>query len=114
MGNYLNFPGLLEEGEAQLRASFGPHFDRLVEIKTKWDPDNLFRLNHNVGRAAGEGGVAAIAPRRATGARRDERVGIETRPFGRQRQYGVERERGGRRPPPLAPRGGGSRDSGGE
>ena len=48
VGNYLNFPGLLEEGEQQLRASFGSHYERLVEVKTKWDPDNLFRLNHNV------------------------------------------------------------------
>jgi FAD/FMN-containing dehydrogenase len=48
VGNYLNFPGLLEEGEAQLRASFGPHYERLVDVKTEWDPDNVFRLNHNV------------------------------------------------------------------
>ena len=48
VGNYLNFPGLLEEGEQQLRASFGPHYDRLVDVKTAWDPGNLFRLNHNV------------------------------------------------------------------
>ncbi len=48
VGTYLNFPGLLEEGEAQLRASFGPHYERLVDVKTKWDPHNLFRLNHNI------------------------------------------------------------------
>ena len=48
MGTYLNFPGLLEEGEQQLRLSFGSHFDRLVEVKRQWDPDNLFRLNHNI------------------------------------------------------------------
>ncbi len=48
VGNYLNFPGLLEEGEAQLRASFGDNYDRLVEVKTRWDPDNVFRLNHNI------------------------------------------------------------------
>jgi FAD/FMN-containing dehydrogenase len=48
VGSYLNFPGLLEEGEQQLRASFGSNYDRLVDVKTKWDPDNLFRLNHNV------------------------------------------------------------------
>jgi FAD/FMN-containing dehydrogenase len=47
-GNYLNFPGMLEEGEQQLRASFGPHFDRLRDIKRRWDPTNVFRLNHNV------------------------------------------------------------------
>ena len=48
VGTYLNFPGLLEEGEAQLRSSFGAHYERLVEVKTRWDPQNLFRLNHNV------------------------------------------------------------------
>ena len=48
VGNYLNFPGMLEEGEQQLRASFGSHYERLVDVKTKWDPGNLFRLNHNV------------------------------------------------------------------
>jgi hypothetical protein len=48
VGTYLNFPGMLEEGEAQLRAGFGSHFDRLVEVKRRWDPGNLFRINHNV------------------------------------------------------------------
>ena len=48
VGTYLNFPGLLEEGEAQIRASFGGHYERLVEVKTRWDPGNVFRLNHNV------------------------------------------------------------------
>ena len=48
VGNYLNFPGLLEEGEKQLRASFGANYERLVDVKTHWDPDNVFRLNHNV------------------------------------------------------------------
>jgi hypothetical protein len=48
VGTYLNFPGLLEEGELQVRTSFGPNYERLVDVKTKWDPDNLFRINHNV------------------------------------------------------------------
>ena len=57
VGTYLNFPGFLEEGERQLRAGFGDNYERLVEVKTRWDPDNVFRLNHNVpprrlGRAA--------------------------------------------------------------
>ena len=47
-GTYLNFPGGLEEGEGQLRTAFGDHYERLVKIKTRWDPGNLFRLNHNV------------------------------------------------------------------
>lgn len=45
---YMNFPGFLEEGEQQMRTSFGRNYDRLVELKKKYDPTNLFRLNHNV------------------------------------------------------------------
>ncbi len=48
-GAYLNFPGQGEEGEALLRASYGDgNYDRLVEIKRKYDPTNLFRLNQNI------------------------------------------------------------------
>jgi hypothetical protein len=48
-GAYLNFPGQGEEGEALLRASYGDaNYDRLVQIKTKYDPTNLFRLNQNI------------------------------------------------------------------
>ena len=46
--NYLNFPGFVEEGEGLMRAAFGDRFERLVAVKTKWDPDNLFRLNQNI------------------------------------------------------------------
>lgn len=48
-GVYLNFPGEGEEGERLLRASYGDaNYERLVGIKTKYDPDNLFRLNQNI------------------------------------------------------------------
>ena len=48
-GTYLNFPGQGEEGESLLRASYGSaNYDRLVELKTKYDPTNLFRLNQNI------------------------------------------------------------------
>ena len=48
-GSYLNFPGQGEEGETLLRASYGSaNYDRLVELKTKYDPSNLFRLNQNI------------------------------------------------------------------
>jgi FAD/FMN-containing dehydrogenase len=45
---YLNFPGLVEEGEGLMRAAFGDRYERLVEVKTRWDPENLFRLNQNI------------------------------------------------------------------
>ena len=48
-GAYLNFPGQGEEGETLLRASYGSdNYDRLVEIKNKYDPANLFRMNQNI------------------------------------------------------------------
>lgn len=48
-GTYLNFLGQGEEGETLLRASYGSaNYDRLVELKTKYDPTNLFRLNQNI------------------------------------------------------------------
>ncbi|WP_420395346.1 FAD-binding oxidoreductase [Nioella sp.] len=45
---YLNFPGHGEDGDALTQASFGDNFQRLVEIKTKYDPDNRFRFNQNI------------------------------------------------------------------
>jgi len=47
-GRYFNFPGLLEEGEDTMRATFGAKYDRLVALKNKYDPTNLFRLNQNI------------------------------------------------------------------
>jgi FAD/FMN-containing dehydrogenase len=34
--------------EGGIHAVFGPNYERLVRLKTLYDPDNLFRLNHNV------------------------------------------------------------------
>lgn len=36
-----------DEGE-RVRSAFGDRYDRLVEVKNRWDPDNLFRMNQNV------------------------------------------------------------------
>ena len=47
-GVYLNFPGLGEEKEALARAGYGENYDRLAQLKTKYDPDNLFRKNINI------------------------------------------------------------------
>jgi FAD/FMN-containing dehydrogenase len=45
---YFNFPGLLEEGDAAVRASHGANHARLARIKAEYDPGNLFRLNPNI------------------------------------------------------------------
>ncbi|MGH9013765.1 MAG: FAD-binding oxidoreductase [Acidimicrobiia bacterium] len=44
---YLNFIG--DEGQDRVVAGFGPeNYKRLAAVKTEFDPDNLFHLNHNV------------------------------------------------------------------
>jgi FAD/FMN-containing dehydrogenase len=46
-GGYVGFLG--EEDQATVRSAYpGATWDRLREIKRRYDPDNLFRLNHNV------------------------------------------------------------------
>jgi hypothetical protein len=45
---YLNFPGFQEEGDGMMQASYGSQYQRLVELKQKYDPTNLFRLNPNI------------------------------------------------------------------
>ncbi|HWV88231.1 MAG TPA: FAD-binding oxidoreductase [Capillimicrobium sp.] len=49
---YFNFPGLFEEGEAALRASFGAGYERLARVKAAYDPENRFRPGQNVRPAA--------------------------------------------------------------
>jgi len=46
-GAYVGF--LADEGEERVRAAYpAPTWDRLVEVKARYDPDNLFRLNQNI------------------------------------------------------------------
>jgi FAD/FMN-containing dehydrogenase len=51
-GGYVGFLG--EENEATVRAAYpGQTWDRLRELKRRYDPGNLFRLNHNIPPADG-------------------------------------------------------------
>jgi hypothetical protein len=46
-GAYVNFLG--DEGEDRVRAAYpGATWDRLVAIKARYDPTNLFHLNQNI------------------------------------------------------------------
>jgi len=46
-GNYINF--LTEdEGPERVAAALGKALSRLAEVKSRWDPDNLFRTNRNI------------------------------------------------------------------
>ena len=47
-GGYLNFPGVGENTEDLVKAAYGPNFARLAEIKKRYDPQNLFRVNQNI------------------------------------------------------------------
>ncbi|HET7238172.1 MAG TPA: BBE domain-containing protein, partial [Terrimicrobiaceae bacterium] len=46
-GTYINFL-TEEEGDDRIRAAYGKNHAQLVELKTKWDPCNLFRMNKNI------------------------------------------------------------------
>jgi FAD/FMN-containing dehydrogenase len=45
-GAYSNF--MMDEGEDRVRAAYGINYERLVSIKNKYDPNNLFRMNQNI------------------------------------------------------------------
>jgi FAD/FMN-containing dehydrogenase len=45
-GGYVNM--MMDEGEERVRAAYRGNYDRLVEVKRRYDPHNLFRINQNI------------------------------------------------------------------
>jgi FAD/FMN-containing dehydrogenase len=43
---YVNY--MTEEETGRLRGAYGAHYDRLSEIKRRYDPENLFSMNQNI------------------------------------------------------------------
>lgn len=49
---YVNF--MTEEESGRVASAYGANFERLVEVKRRYDPDNFFRRNQNVAAAGAE------------------------------------------------------------
>ena len=45
-GAYINF--MMDEGQDRVQASYRDNYERLAEVKKKYDPENLFRVNQNI------------------------------------------------------------------
>lgn len=45
-GAYVNM--MMEEGQDRIRAAYRDNYERLVEVKTRYDPSNLFCVNLNI------------------------------------------------------------------
>ena len=45
-GAYVNF--MMDEGQERVQATYRDNYQRLVTIKNKYDPNNLFRVNQNI------------------------------------------------------------------
>ena len=45
-GGYVNF--LMDEGGDRVRAAYRGNYERLAQVKRRYDPGNLFHLNQNI------------------------------------------------------------------
>jgi FAD/FMN-containing dehydrogenase len=45
-GGYVNM--MMDEGQERVKAAYRDNYERLAQVKAKYDPQNLFRLNQNI------------------------------------------------------------------
>ena len=45
-GAYINF--MMDEGEERIKATYGDNYNKIAKIKSKYDPENIFRVNQNI------------------------------------------------------------------
>jgi FAD/FMN-containing dehydrogenase len=45
-GGYVNF--MDDDDDGRVKANYGANYERLVEVKRKYDPDNVFHVNQNI------------------------------------------------------------------
>ncbi len=46
-GGYVNMM-MADEGDQRVRSTYGDNYERLAQVKAKYDPDNLFHVNQNI------------------------------------------------------------------
>jgi hypothetical protein len=39
---------MMNEGQDRIRASYRGNYERLAQIKSRYDPDNIFHINQNI------------------------------------------------------------------
>jgi FAD/FMN-containing dehydrogenase len=45
---YVNYLAADDSGNDPVRSAYGANYERLAELKTRYDPDNVFHLNFNI------------------------------------------------------------------
>ena len=50
-GAYINF--MMNEGQDRIKASYRGNYDRLTQVKRRYDPGNMFHINQNIHPASG-------------------------------------------------------------